>query len=341
MSEPIPIVHVGCGGISGAWLRDIRNNPAVRLVGVVDLDPDRRAHAAAGEEIHQGADVAEAIAATGAVMVTNATAPAAHHVTCAAALAAGAHVLCEKPLTEDLSLAEDLIARANAVGRHLAVCHNRRVCDDIVTVRNLVDDGAIGAVLGLQCGFRRATGTKPNYRADTQHTLLWDMGIHHLDQARYLAGAPGQRVVADDWRPADCSWRQGPVADVQVRFTNGVRFAYRGWYGGVAIESELTDYQGRWLIHGERGVIHWHGNDIRVVTEDGERTVTPTERCGGSAGGRGWLVADMAAAIGEGREPAVLASDHLHSLRLVAAAITSSQEDRIVTLQTQHEEVPA
>jgi len=335
MGQPIPVVHVGCGGISGRWLSDIREHVGLRLAGVVDLDPERRARAAEGEDIYQGPDVAAAIAATGAVLVTNATSPAAHHATCAAALAAGAHVLCEKPLTDDLDLAEDLILRANWAERLLGVCHNRRVCDDIVTVRRLIDDGAIGAVLGLQCLFRRPTGTGPNFRADYPHALLWEMGIHHIDQARYLAGAEAQRVVADEWSAADCHWRQGPVADVQVRFANEVRLAYRGWFGGAEIPSEITDYQGRWLIHGERGVIHWHGDDIRVITSDGERVVTPIQRCGNAGGGRAWLLADMAAAIREGRQPAVTARDHLHSLRLVAAIITSAEKGCIVDPESQ------
>ncbi|MFW5846462.1 MAG: Gfo/Idh/MocA family protein [Planctomycetota bacterium] len=326
----IACLLVGCGGISRAWLAGIQALPTARLVGLVDLDQDRLqwAREQFAPDAVCGSDVTQVVGSSGALLVTNSSSPIAHHPTCTAALEAGAHVLCEKPLTEDLAEAEDLIAIARRCGRHLAVCHNRRVSEDITTVRRLLDTDGLGPVQALRCDFRRPTGGPDNHRAHLPHVLLWDLGIHHLDQARYLAGADPVRVYADDWCPADCRhWRHGPACDALVRFANGVRCNYRAWYGGLDLPACTTDFQSRWRISCEHGVIDWHGTEILVHDAAGSRAVPVPEdgERGTSAGGRLWLLADMCAALQEGRPPAISASDHIISLRLVSAAIASAE----------------
>jgi predicted dehydrogenase len=335
-NSPIPVVHVGCGRAGMNWIKAIVANQKLQLVGLVDLNAEMRRTARTAcdldDSVTDDADLAQMIHSTNARLVTNASSSRAHFATTSVALQSRAHVLCEKPLTEDIAQARKLIALADKAGRWLGVIQNRRVCDDTVTVRRLLNENAIGELLAVQGVFRHPVNENDVVRANSPHVLLLDMGIHHLDLVRYLVRSEAQQVYADDWRPADCAWKSGPAADVLVRFANGVRLNYRAWYGGLKLESDTTDFQGRWTLYGTNGSIHWHGTDIRVNTPDGTRTIPVVGNCPNATIGRAWLIDDMADAILDQRPPAVTAADHLRSLDLVMAAITSSETGRAITL---------
>ncbi len=110
-----------------------------------------------------------------------------------AALAAGRHVVIDKPLAPDAAQAEALVAAADAAGRRLGVFHNRRWDSDFRTVERLLQDGALGTPLLAEFRWDRfRPAIKPGWRetAGPGAGLLADLGPHLIDQAIRLFGLP-------------------------------------------------------------------------------------------------------------------------------------------------------
>jgi predicted dehydrogenase len=117
---------VGCGVMSRAWLQAAAKTPDLRVVGLADLDM-ARAEARAAEFGLKDAVIAPDL--HGLVdqsrpdLLFDVVVPSARHGVVRAGLAAGCHVLSEKPMAETLDEARDLVARAQGAGRIHAVVH--------------------------------------------------------------------------------------------------------------------------------------------------------------------------------------------------------------------------
>lgn len=135
-----------------------------------------------------------------------------------AALAAGRHVVVDKPFTLTLAEARELAALAHARRRLLSVFHNRRWDGDFLTLRGMVRDGTLGRIVHLESAFDRY---RPAVRARWRESAvpgagLWfDLGPHLLDQALQLFGWPqamalDQAVLRDGGQSDD--WFQARLA---------------------------------------------------------------------------------------------------------------------------------
>jgi predicted dehydrogenase len=129
----------------------------------------------------------------GVDLVVIATPNATHHELARLALAAGKHVVVDKPLTVALHEAQDLRDFAQTQQRVLSSCQFQRWSADFLTVRRLVDDGRLGRVVHFESHYDR-------YRPDVPHRwrdlpgpgsgIWFDLGPHLLDQALQLFGPP-------------------------------------------------------------------------------------------------------------------------------------------------------
>ena len=128
------------------------------------------------------------------------------------ALAAGKHVVVDKPFTLTVDEARELIALAHRHRRLLSVFHNRRWDSDFLTLKQVLNEGSLGRVVHFESHFDRY---RPEVRqrwreiAGLGSGLWYDLGPHLLDQTVQLFGVPQtihldlarQRdgAVADDW----------------------------------------------------------------------------------------------------------------------------------------------
>jgi len=184
---------IGCGGIGQIRARALRGAGALRLAAAGDSDRARAeaAVAAAGG----GAAVSDWRALVrrddvDAVIVS--TPPALHAEIAIAALEAGKHVLCEKPLARSPAECRAMVEAARRAGRFLATGFNYRFYPSVAKARTLLEAGAIGELDHV----RSYTG----YTA-RDHTHAWlhelgamgggalrDNGIHLLDLTRWFLG---------------------------------------------------------------------------------------------------------------------------------------------------------
>lgn len=118
---------------------------------------------------------------------------ATHFPLAQAALAAGKHVVVDKPFTLTVQQAQTLRAQAEAAGRLLSVFHNRRWDADFLTLRALLASGALGPVVHFESHFDRyrpVVRQRWREQADAGGGLWYDLGPHLLDQVLQLLGMP-------------------------------------------------------------------------------------------------------------------------------------------------------
>lgn len=116
------------------------------------------------------------------------------------ALAAGKHVVVDKPMCETAAEAEELLHVARASGKVFSVFHNRRWDGDFQTVSEIVRQGLLGNLHEFESHFDRyKPQMKPNSWKEEPGPgtgMLFDLGSHLIDQALTLFGMP-ERLFAD------------------------------------------------------------------------------------------------------------------------------------------------
>lgn len=174
--------------------------PALRAAGfdvvaLVGQDADRTARRAQRLDIPSACSSLEDALALDLDAVTIATPPDTHSSLTLRALAAGMHVLCEKPFALDASLAQAMASAAEAAGRVGLVAHEFRFAQDRALVARLIADGSIGdprlatLVQHISLVADRSTPV-PSWWWDASRGGGWLLasGSHVVDQVRHWLG---------------------------------------------------------------------------------------------------------------------------------------------------------
>ena len=204
MTERVSVALVGCGLISLYHLRAWKAAGA-EVVAVCDIDRGKAEARAAEFGIARVHDDAAALFDGGGFDAVDIAASVGAHAPVARMAAdRGVHVMCQKPLTETVAEAEDLIAHVGDRVRFM-VHENYRFRPHYMTVRRWIDAGRIGAVRHVQISCR-GSGLCPRpgdvpflierqpYLTGFRRNLVFETMIHHLDVLRAIAGP--LRVVA-------------------------------------------------------------------------------------------------------------------------------------------------
>jgi scyllo-inositol 2-dehydrogenase (NADP+) len=119
---------------------------------------------------------------------------ALHFQHASAALKAGKHVIVEKPFTVNSMEAQNLIDISRKSGKYVFPFHNRRWDSDFLTIKHLIAQGLLGKVVDYESRFDRYTPSIKRagwkYQQKEGGGTLFDLGIHLIDQAVNLFGAP-------------------------------------------------------------------------------------------------------------------------------------------------------
>lgn len=139
------VAIVGCGFVADLYMRSFAAHPDITVVGCYDHDSARRAAFAA----HWHLTATESFAALAALvagdgLLLNLTNPRAHYEVNRAALEAGCHVFCEKPLAMDFEEAETLVALAHAKGLQLGSAPSSVLGEAAQTLAHALRSGAYG-----------------------------------------------------------------------------------------------------------------------------------------------------------------------------------------------------
>ncbi|HJF50918.1 MAG TPA: Gfo/Idh/MocA family oxidoreductase [Brachybacterium paraconglomeratum] len=189
---------IGCGDVSVVHFEAIRDIEGLELVGVADTDPQALARAVEATGVPGFASTQELIDGVGPDAVHVTTPHDAHIDPSLTALAAGVHVLQEKPLAHTLEEGRrlvDAVAAAPADGPKVGICFQNRYNLASQRLHEMLGSGELGAVRGAwasvvwtrSADYYRAKPWRGTW-ANSGGGLLINQAIHTLDLVQWLLG---------------------------------------------------------------------------------------------------------------------------------------------------------
>jgi predicted dehydrogenase len=262
--EKVRVAVIGTSWYADALhLPSITSHPNATVTAICGRDPARAGAMASKFNIpHIYADYRELIRSGLVDAVVIATPDDLHHAMTLAAVDAGLHVICEKPLALNAADAREMAERADAAGvKHMAF-FTLRWFQHTQFVKELVDAGRVGNPTHCQVSYVHGNGRDPSYRwrMDGERALgiLGDLGSHLIDLARWLNGDI-VRVAAnlssfvqryhEDGRPVMPS---NDAALLNVEFANGsqgmIHTSTVAYTGGRGLEQHIS-------LYGDQGTV--------------------------------------------------------------------------------------
>jgi predicted dehydrogenase len=328
--NPLRIVQVGLGPHGRNWAkRVIPDTKEVDVVAFVDTDP--HAIEMLREEAKVPADrcfesLTEAIAVTQPQAMLITTALPGHVPVIEAGLAAGLHILVEKPFAPSLAAARKLVDAAATKNLVLMVSQNYRFFPAPRAIAALVRESRLGRLHEVSIDFRRFSPGQGRHQLEEQ-PLLVDMSIHHFDLLRLILNAEPARIYCEAWNPPWTTFTGPSVAVASIVFEGGVVVSYRGtWISS----GPVTPWAGDWRLEFEHGEVFWTSREDDGVLHD---KVVARQRLGKARTvalpsmprtGPWGTVTEFVNAVQAGREPETSGRNNLGTIALVEAAVASA-----------------
>ncbi|MGB7925283.1 MAG: Gfo/Idh/MocA family oxidoreductase [Pyrinomonadaceae bacterium] len=330
----IRMIVAGMGQRGRDWAREVRADARFELAACVDVNADALREAANGLAVAPErcfTQVESALDQTACEALIVATDADHHTNACHAALARGLGVLVEKPFTLRLSEAVELVELAEQKGVPLVVAQNYRYMRAHRAARRLIREGALGRIATVVSQYYRVPHMMAASLARLPHSVMWGMGVHHIDALRYVLGAEITSVAAQSFTPPWSELPEGSSLQVMLAFDSGARGLYSATYessGHEFFERGQEFYQ---RFVGERATLHvfhrWlvlceRGRLPRLVRR-GPRAVTEENI----------LLEQMRRALLDGETPESSGRDNLRTVAVMEACVRSSTERRWINPQ--------
>jgi predicted dehydrogenase len=229
MDRPLRVLVVGCGNMGASHARAYHRMPEFEIVGLVSRGPTSRG--ALSRELGgrpEFGDYHEALRATRPDVVSVNTYPETHGPFARAAIEAGCHVFCEKPLATTVAEAEAVVDAARARRRKLVIGYILRVHP--AWTRFIEIARTLGKPLVMRMNLNQQShGPAWNWHRNLMDSMspIVDCGVHYVDVMCQMTGAKPVRVSAigarlsDELKPGMYNYGQ-----LQVTFEDGSV----GWY---------------------------------------------------------------------------------------------------------------
>jgi len=269
---------IGASRIASSYMIDaIRAQDGAEIVSVLSADRSRgEAFAEEHKIARHTTDLAELLAADDVDAVYISTTNEKHHPQALAAIAAGKHVLCEKPLGMTLAEASEMVRAAADKGVVFATNHHLRNAGSHLAIREAIASGRIGE--GLSVRVFHAVNLPEHLRGWRINNLsagggvIPDITVHDADTIRFhlgedptevvaMAGSSGMGEGVEDSVMSVWSMPSGAMVQSHESFTH--RFAETGIQ-----------------VHGTKGSIYARNvmtqepvGEVRLVTESGETQI--------------------------------------------------------------------
>ncbi len=335
---------VGCGVIAPWHARAVKNLPNADLIAVCDIElPKAEKLKEDFEAQYIYTDYNELLAREDIDVISICTPSGHHHEVAIAAAKAGKHVLSEKPLDVTHEHMDAMIKACKDADVKLACIFQRRTSKLWQLVKQAVDEQRFGKlVLGSAYlkyfrsqQYYDSAGWRGTWALDGGGALM-NQGVHLIDLFRWIMG-PVDTIFAF----ADHLARNIEVEDTcvaSVKFASG---AFGTMEGTTSVTPGLNH---RMELHGEDGTIRIDGENIvswdvpgenkdevaaQLSDNIGDAASDPTAIAGD---GHQMQIADLLAAINEGREPTVNGEEARKAVEFILAVYKSAQSGQPVKL---------
>jgi predicted dehydrogenase len=337
-----PVAIVGAGGIvEGAHLPAYRR-AGLSVVGITDLDRARAERVAAAFDIPRVyASVDELLADPDVEVVDIAVPVAAQPPIFRAAIAAGKHVLAQKPFATDPDTAAELATLASAAGLVAAVNQQMRYDEGIAAAHRMVELGMIGEVTSFSITVNLATPWELwEWAQPLERLEIMVHSIHYHDVVRWFMGepesvyavggrTPGQFPVGETRTVSTYRFPSGATAVVHANHVN------RG--GDNSAEFRIDGVEG--AIRGTIGLLYDYPDGRPDTLEVFSRTV-PTDGWVPYPVTQRWIpdafigtMGSVLEAISTGSTPRTAATDNVKTVALVDALYRSMEQNQVIRIE--------
>jgi len=244
----VRVCVIGLGPIGNRHADIYKNDPLADPVGVCDIVQERADEAARRLGVPAFYDTPTMLAALNPDVVSVATGGyeygSDHYLPTMQALDAGCHVLCEKPISNEIDKAEQMVARAREKGRCFGIDFNHRFTPAATVATRWLDEGRLGHLLFINVSMwiKNPTESSPYFQIKALHPHTMDVMRHFCGDVEavqcFATKAPGRTI-----------WS---TATFNMRFRNGAVGTLTGSYdierGHPMERCEVAGTKGRILL---------------------------------------------------------------------------------------------
>jgi len=358
--ERVGVGVIGCG--IGKWhLEGFSQDPRADIVAIAGLNTDQCTEMAKVHNVpNVYSDYQQLLARTDIAAISVAVPNFLHVPIGLDAVAAGKHVLMEKPLARSEEEGATLVRAADDAGLVLGIFFNRRARADMEVLRAHIQDGGLGNIYHAKAFWRRRSGVPGLGSWFTSKELagggpLIDLGVHVLDMALWQMGDPEIATVSASTYSEIGPQGQGhwggerfsvqttsifEVEDLAVAFMRTVSGASVFLEASWAAHTSDTDVFGIYLL-GDKGGAELHVKDYATVGTltlfsniDGVPVdATPRLPAKIPSAGHAQVVSAFLDSIINGAPMSPSGEDGLKRTRIIDAIYRSAEEGRELSLQ--------
>lgn len=327
----IRVAVVGVGWRGHDWIREVKASRSFELVACVDTDQkalEKAALSFAVPQQHCFLDLETALDQADCQAVIVATSADCHGEACEIALSRGLAVLVEKPFTLSLPEAVKLVSLGEEKGAPLLVAQNYRYMRAFRTARRLILDGVLGSVGLVICQYYRVPHELPLSLQRLPNSVLWGMGVHHLDVLRYVLGKDVTRVTAESFTASRSQLTDGASLHVTLSLEGGTRAFYSATYesSGHEFFEKGQEFYARFT--GELATLHlFHRWLVLCQTGKLPRLVRRGPR---EATEEQTLLRQLERALLHNEAAEVSGRDNLKTMAVLEACVRSATEQRSI-----------
>ncbi len=261
---------VGVGGAAQiSHIPALRKVEGVELVALCDRDPEKAQRVAQKFGVPRAADRLDTLLADPEIDAVDICTPNyLHRPMAVAALEAGKHVLCERPLARSADEAQAMVKAAKKADRELMCAVNHRFRADAQILKKFVEKGELGRVFFAKAGWLRlrTEWDSDEWRRQKRESgggVVMDLGFQMLDLALWILGSPRAEAVTASLHRAEGKEEVEDSASAFIRLSDGATltlevtwgllmekdFAYLNLFGsgGAALWNPLRIHRG---MHG-------------------------------------------------------------------------------------------
>jgi len=343
-------------GIGRAHLRGYQTlSKKVDIVALCDLNQDRLAEIGDEYRVPLRYTDYHDLFASGEVDAVSVCLPNNLHVPASvAALEAGLHVLCEKPLAENAASGQKIVEVAAQARGKFMVCYNRRYRPDVQWMKASLRENRLGKIYRVKAGWVRETGIPArgwfvNKKMAGGGPLI-DLGVHMLDLALWLLDYPEPVTVSGDVqtnfgnRGLKCWLDESgvlPAFSVEDSASAFIRLA-----GGLSLQLETS-----WAAHGRPGMDDFFvtlmgtegtielyvanyatENTLTYYTEMNEVPITLRPAVAGFRHDHNYAVAEFVRCITEDKAPTATVEQGMVIMKIIDAIYQSAEAGQEVAI---------
>lgn len=335
---------LGCGMQGMLHVESLRALPGVEVVAACDPNPVRRRAALDAGVPHVYATYQEVLAAHTLDMISVCTMPVHHREMTVAALEAGCHVLCEKPMALTADEGRDMALAAQRSGRTLSFGFNMRFMESSVVVKEFIDGGGFGDPIYTRAWAKSShiPWWGQHYRREISGGgALAATAVHLLDLALWFAGDPEpltasasmaqvfprRRVGTAPNALAESRYDTEDLLSAHVRFDGDFWMTVEGsWVDNKpsTVEAPSWDYS----LDAVGSLAQAQVDPLAILVEDGVGSVVPRPTVPGSMTfptSVAALVANFVRSVQQGEQPLVRVEQALRVQAIVDAIYRSAR----------------